>query len=76
MSKLTLSVDAQVISRAKRYADRHGISISQIVETYLDEVASQGADTPRKTPILDSLRGSLKSGRREEHRKHLSSKYK
>jgi hypothetical protein len=38
MSKLTLSVDPGVAARAKRYAKRHGVSVSGLVETYLAAV--------------------------------------
>ena len=36
MQKLTLSVDARVIERAKRYAKANGTSVSQLVEKMLD----------------------------------------
>ena len=32
MSKLTLSMDPHVVARAKRYAERRGVSLSAIVE--------------------------------------------
>jgi predicted HicB family RNase H-like nuclease len=35
MSRLTLSIDHRVIERAKKYAARHGTSVSQLVEEYL-----------------------------------------
>ena len=75
MSKLTLSVDDRVVSRAKRYARQHGVSVSAMVEAYLDVVAEVPSDTPA-TPVLRSLRGSLKKGAIEEYRKHLASKYR
>jgi len=37
--KLTLSVDDRVVSRAKQYAKRRGISVSKMVEGYLAAVA-------------------------------------
>ena len=43
MAKLTLSVDAEVVSRAKRYAKQYGVSLSEMVEMYLQQVAE-----PRK----------------------------
>jgi hypothetical protein len=76
MSKLTLSVDKIVVSRAKRYAKEQGISISKIVETYLAAVV----DSPRpgfgKTPVLNSLRGSLNNANIEDYRFHLAAKYR
>jgi hypothetical protein len=77
MSKLTLSVDDAVVSRAKRYAKRQGVSVSQMVEAYLAAVSESGAPAPRDfPPILRSLRGSLQRGDLETYRKHLAVKYK
>ena len=39
MAKLTLSVNERIVSRAKRYARKHGVSVSQLVEAYLEAVA-------------------------------------
>lgn len=75
MSKLTLSVDGQVISRAKRYAKQHGVSVSEMVEAYLAAVAAPSPPT-RDTPILRSLRGSLQKGDPSEYKKHLAAKYR
>lgn len=77
MQKLTLSVDAAVINRAKRYAAARGTSVSRLVETMLDLVATptvdDGDDAP---PVLTRLRGSLKRGAVADYRRHLSRKYR
>jgi predicted nucleic acid-binding protein len=44
-TKLTLSVDPAIISRAKRYAKRQGVSVSKLVEIYLASVSEQPAET-------------------------------
>lgn len=75
MSKLTLSVDPEVVRRAKRYAERRGISVSALVETFLDIVArapSSDADTP---PVLARLRGVLRDADVDAHRAHLTRKH-
>ena len=74
MAKLTLSVDHDVVSRAKRYAKQRGVSISGMVETYLNTVAEPASPVTRDTPILRSLRGSLKKANIDEYRKHLAAK--
>ena len=76
MSKLTLSVDDQVISSAKRYAKQRGLSVSEMVEAYLSEVANAASLPDRSAPILRSLRGSLKKADLKEYRKHLTIKYR
>ncbi len=75
MSKLTLSVRAEVASRAKRYAKRQGTSVSRMVEAYLTAVTGppRQDDAP---PILKELRGSLKHANIEDYRKYLREKYR
>ncbi len=76
MNKLTLSVDKRVVARAKRYAKKRGTSVSRIVENYLDSVTSSSkASKNSPTPVLDALRGSLKSGSIEDYHKYLEEKY-
>ena len=76
MSKLTLSVDNRVVSRAKRYAKEHGVSVSQMVETYLAAVAERTSPATEDAPILRSVRGSLKKADLGAYRKHLAAKYR
>jgi hypothetical protein len=79
-SKLTLSVDPQVVAWAKEYAERNNTSVSELVQTYLSIVtkppkAERGKDLP---PVLGSLRSLVKDDGldyREEYRKHLTAKY-
>jgi hypothetical protein len=75
MSKLTLSVNSRVVSQAKRYAKLRGVSISEMVESYLSAVAEPPSVT-RDAPILRSMRGSLKKASFDEHKKHLTTKYR
>ena len=48
MGKLTLSVDEEVVARAKRYAAGRRTSVSRLVEQYLHRLA-------RAIAILDQL---------------------
>lgn len=75
MSKLTLSVDEEVVERAKRFARKRGTSVSHLVERYLDLLArppKSGDDTP----VLQQLRGILRKGDRKDYRQHLVEKYR
>ena len=49
MSKLTLSIDHAVVEKAKRYAKSRRVSVSKLVEGYLDLV-SKSFQTPAATP--------------------------
>ncbi len=76
MSKLTLSVDEQVVRRAKRYAAQRGTSVSQLVERYLDLVARPPRPPNEDPPMLRMLRGAAKGIKPESHRRHLLEKYR
>jgi len=76
MAKLTLSVDTQVVSRAKQYAKRRGVSVSEMVETYLAAVAEPVSPATGAVPILRAVRGVLKKADIDEYRKHLAAKYR
>jgi len=76
MAKLTLSVDHRVVSRAKQYAKLRGVSVSEMVETYLAAVAEPPSPATGAAPVLRSVRGVLKNGDINEYRKHLAAKYR
>lgn len=76
MAKLTLSVDGRVVSRAKQYAKRRGVSVSEIVEAYLAALAEPPSPTAGDAPILRSVRGSLKRADIGAYRKHLAAKHR
>lgn len=72
--KLTLSVDEEVIERARRYSREQGTSISQLVSTYLRQLDSP---SDRKlSPMVERLLGILPSDLSvEDYRKHLEKKH-
>jgi Family of unknown function (DUF6364) len=76
MSKLTLSVDDRVVLRAKQFAKLHGVSVSDMVETYLDAVAGPPSQAAGLSPILRSVRGILKHADIDDYRKQLDKKYR
>jgi hypothetical protein len=76
MAKLTLSVDDRVVSRAKQYAKRWGVSISEMVEAYLAAVAEPPSSVPGAAPILRSVRGILKNADIGQYRKHLAQRHR
>jgi hypothetical protein len=76
VAKLTLSVDDRVVSRAKQYAKRRGVSVSEMVEAYLAAVAGPFSPATGALPILRSVRGVLKNADIHQYRKHLAAKYR
>jgi Family of unknown function (DUF6364) len=76
MRKLTLSVDAQVIERAKRYARANGTSVSRLVEKMLDLASAPAPDRTEVPPVLSRLRGSLRRGTARDYHAYLERKYR
>jgi hypothetical protein len=76
MAKLTLSVDARVIERAKKYAQARDTSVSGLVEQLLDLAASGSTHPDVAPPVLSRLRGSLKGADIRDYRRYLERKYR
>lgn len=77
-TKLTLRIDDELINRAKSYAKKSGKSVSQIVAGYfslLNDDSENG--TPELTPLVRSLKGSLKGANvgKKDYRKYLEEKH-
>lgn len=71
--KLTLSIDEDVVRRAKMLADRWDTSVSGLVEQGLRGLTGEQQS---ETPLVDELRGTLPSdASRDEYRRHLESKH-
>lgn len=80
-TKLTLRVDNALIEQAKRYAQEHGTSLSQLVADYFTVLVTAGeSKTDFKAslpPITRSLSGILKEGAfdPEDYKRYLEEKY-
>ena len=79
VSKLTLSVDGAVVTRAKRYARKRGTSVSRLVEQYLEMVSGRAADDDEPaSPLLRRLRAEFEGVTADvsDYRRHLERKYR
>lgn len=78
--KLTLSLNASVIERAKIYAKKNGISLSKLIEAYLKSVAENSTKDVEITPLVKSLSGVIKLPKdfdaRNDYSDYLLEKYK
>ena len=52
-SKITLSFDESVISKAKKYAEKNNISLSRLIEFLLKKVTSNNYHSLEDFPISD-----------------------
>lgn len=54
-TKLTLNIQQSVISKAKIYAKQKNVSLSQIVENYLNKLAEEGIKPSKVSPWVKDL---------------------
>jgi len=61
-TKLTLSIEQEVIIKAKRYAKNQGRSLSNIIEEYLKSISNESTISEKKeiSNIIKELKGSIK----------------
>jgi hypothetical protein len=78
MPKLTLSVDGDVIERAKRYAETRGTSVSKLVQTFLDNVSAPTPTKGKLSPIARRLHGALRGSHasKKDYLDYLARKYR
>jgi len=80
-TKLTLRLNDHVIERAKDYARSHKISLSKMIESYLDSITRQKVDEKKIsiTPLVESLSGVIDLPAdfdyKKEYRDFLEEKY-
>ena len=78
-TKLTLRLDDRLISKAKRYSDRSGKSVSQLVADFFSAIdADEDIPGTEISPRVRSLRGAFKgsTATEEDYRRHLEEKYR
>jgi hypothetical protein len=74
LTKLTLSVEDEVVEGAKEYSQRHNTSISKLVNNFLASLAKP--DVSAHPPVVRRLMGVLPSSADEsEYYAHLDEKY-
>lgn len=78
--KLTLSLNEEVIERAKLYAKQNKISLSKLIESYLRAIVENRTKELEITPLVKSLSGVIELPTnfniRDEYTDYLIEKYK
>ena len=80
-TKLTLSLDKKVIEQAKIYAKEKHVSLSFLVENYLQKLVSEyKSNTENGSSIVEELSGIVKLSSdydyRDDYTDYLKKKYK
>jgi hypothetical protein len=77
-TKLTLNLDKGVIEHAKSYAKNNRVSLSKLIENYLDSLTRKSEEKPKVSPLVESLTGVIPSGDyddKKDYKDYLSEKY-
>ncbi len=78
-SKLTLKLDQSIIERAKAYAKEKNISLSKMIENYLQALTKKQTREIEISPLVESLTGVIKlqdDDYRKDYSDYLTEKYK
>jgi len=79
-TKLTLRLNKNIINKAKNYAHLHNISLSKMIESYLDSITKQEKTTTEISPLVKSLSGVINLEQdydyKEDYSSFLKEKYK
>ena len=61
-NKLTLSIDQEIIEKAKQYAKLQGRSLSNIIEEYLKSISIESTKNKKLelSKLVSELKGSIK----------------
>lgn len=77
-TKLTLNISSQIIEEAKSYAKDNSISLSKLVENYLNSLTQKKPRKSTISPLVESLTGvisPLGNDYKKEYSDYLSKKY-
>jgi len=77
-TKLTLNLDEVIIEEAKSYAKKNRLSLSKLIENYLNSLTNQYRKPKKVSPLVESLTGVIPSDNIDErkgYRDFLNKKY-
>lgn len=72
-TKLTLTIEQEIIQKAKEYAKDKNRSLSDIIENYLKILTKEEKvkDFKKLNPVVKSLKGSFKMPKNMDYKKEL-----
>jgi macrodomain Ter protein organizer (MatP/YcbG family) len=71
-TKLTIRLNKGVIAKAKEYAQEHQISLSKLIESYLDSITKQDKTNNEISPLVESLSGVIQLEKDYDYKKDYS----
>jgi hypothetical protein len=74
-TKLTVRVPRRLLDNAKRYANRHHTTLTQLISTYLDRIPVE-SEPLDNAPIVQQLSGVMSQNTAlNDYKRHLDEKY-
>lgn len=76
-TKLTLSIDKEIVEEAKSYAKSKQISLSKLIENYLNALSHQSRPSDAVSPLVQSLTGIIPNeyDEKADYRNYIDQKY-
>lgn len=76
-TKLTLNLDKEIINEAKIYAKSHSVSLSKLIENYLNSLTQKSNEKSSVSALVESLTGIIPNDyeERDDHRNYIDKKY-
>lgn len=76
-TKLTLNLDKEVIDEAKTYAKSHRVSLSKLIENYLNSLTRETKKKSSVSSLVESLTGIIPSDYddKKDYRNYIDKKY-
>ena len=76
-TKLTLNLDKEIIEEAKTYAKSHHVSLSKLIENYLNSLTRQSKEKSSVSALVESLTGIIPADydEKEDYRNYIDKKY-
>ncbi len=72
LTKLTLTVDKEVIEKAKVYAKNTGRSLSDVIESYLEILTAQEPETKIESSKIKKISGVVKLPKDFDEKKEIA----
>ena len=76
-TKLTLNLDKKIINEAKLYAKSHSVSLSKLIENYLNSLTQKSKEKSSVSALVESLTGIIPNDYDEinDYRNYIDKKY-
>ena len=73
-TKLTLNINKGVIDQAKSFAKDNNVSLSKLIESYLNSLTTRSEKKSKISPLVKSLTGVIPSGNYDDKKNYFLEK--